>query len=1044
MFGILSMHLSHKVRSNLKQNLRNNKVYKKYRWNLLERMQIYSSTHYLKAMCILWATAGSALWIAEFFRPEFYSFATTYLKQVTKLPEWMPILLGSQLTIIGIVFPIIVGLISVLFQKKSSRIHIQTAYQLHSGYMFAGLSGLSLAAFILIGGITSSTGDRYLYIAFSITALFWMLFNIAISIWFFIVSLNVLDDKKRDRLMLKYFQSEIVEKYLLRSQVNSWIMYPYQYLNKDLDKDKIKNIEILPGYNYQVENMNQIPYDLCEDMEIRDINLRLLYFLLYILKSTKGKRGKIAILPSLGRRKNKIILATFSDDVLFPKYWTTLFKYCFICGSQENWKEYRHITRDFYGEVYDALEDRNINSFTSATDRLVETYTTLTKSFQYENGNYIDECNSSELVTTFSQLFQQDFYTFSHVTIKSLETTGEYFRQVIDIPFSIYCNLDNHKISDFRQCTQSLFYVWHALINWKTGYGEKVSVSQEQRHRELIIKFTGEWESWYMWRRLQHNDTDSPDDSNHLLNHLCQTARLVITAIMTDDHFASNHSIDILLLWFSQNHFKQHTVGYSWHNFFLTPSYLTLTPNEHDWLSILKGNQYSDETGKAIIFFNALSDLRLLIAGYILSHIKQKKNVSLKEVIKQLLNSKLVYPTGSHNQMTSPFRSATDIIDCIIRLEYRRDASKDRWHTMLSELIKTISASNETEMISGRIYNGTYEDIRSLYNSYADIAFYLSSNSCPVSRHTLNALKDNIFPYHRKEQIITQLQGMRRCEKTSSHGYLMSEKNFNTKIVCFNETLDAYIQAFTQSLHIDLLNAQIDTEGLKNTDITLAKELPIMLAQDGLLSHLSFSSSEDEDKQWETKYLSVGAPKDIVAQNINSNIYCDPISINDIKQYLHHNVYNLLNHLPSIYTEVIHDVDGLLNRLQELTKDNDDYTLIFFGTKLQSELHTLTYNSESHSKFGLTIDRKLLTSGLMSLKCNNCTIYPVREGNKCYSLLVRNSVFGEFRLLSDSDGMIFNSSWQSSSTNQLEGTISTLWKQQLEITGSVVARFKHL
>ncbi|WP_454771042.1 hypothetical protein [Escherichia coli] len=114
-------------------------------------------------------------------------------------------LLGSQLTIIGIVFSLVVGLISVLFQKKSARIHIQSAYQLHSGYMFAGLSGLSLAAFVVLGGMTLSIGDGYLNTSFAVTAFVWMLFNIILFIWFFVSSLNVLDESKRDRLMNKFF-----------------------------------------------------------------------------------------------------------------------------------------------------------------------------------------------------------------------------------------------------------------------------------------------------------------------------------------------------------------------------------------------------------------------------------------------------------------------------------------------------------------------------------------------------------------------------------------------------------------------------------------------------------------------------------------------------------------------------------------------------------------------------------------------------------------------------------------------------------------------
>lgn len=110
-----------------------------------------------------------------YFRPELLPFGREHLKEIVKLPEWMSSLLGNQLTVIGIVFPLVVGLISVLFQKRSSRIHIQSAYQLHSGYMFSGPSGLSLAAFILIGGLVSSYGNKYLNTVFAVTAIIWML-----------------------------------------------------------------------------------------------------------------------------------------------------------------------------------------------------------------------------------------------------------------------------------------------------------------------------------------------------------------------------------------------------------------------------------------------------------------------------------------------------------------------------------------------------------------------------------------------------------------------------------------------------------------------------------------------------------------------------------------------------------------------------------------------------------------------------------------------------------------------------------------------------
>ncbi|WP_158407656.1 hypothetical protein [Edwardsiella anguillarum] len=941
------------------------------------------------------------------------------------------------MTIIGIVFPLVVGLISVLFQKKSSRIHIQSAYQLHSGYMFAGLSGLSLAAFILIGGMVSSIGDKYLDVAFAITALVWMLFNISLSIWFFITSLNILDDKKRDRLMLKYFQSEIVSNYIIRSQIDSSI----NYLSIHIDKQHIKGIEIVNRYD---SNMHLIHHNLHEDKEIRDVKLWLVNLLFRRLKPVKGKTGKIIITSSLKHNKNKITLLA-SSDVIIPRYWTFLFKICFIKGPKENRKAYRNITRDFYGEAYDALSDRNISTFIAATDRLIETYTTLKKSFQCNSMNYLDKYNDSGSLVTFSQSFHHDFYAFNHEAVKSLETTGEYFRKIIDVPFSIYRELDCVKINEFQQCIQSLFYLWHALINWRSGYGDNLSISQEQRYRELIRCLIGEWESWYMWRRPNDKSEDRLDDySEHLLYHLNQTAQIAMTAIMADDRFASDHSSDMLLLWFSQNRFEQHFEEYRWHSFFLTPSYLTMTPDSQEWLSILRGYPYSYEAAQSIIFSNALADIRLLTAGYIISHVKQRNNIRLKEVIKRLLKSELVYPTGANDQMTATFTSATDIIDSIIRLGYQQDTHKGYWYEKLSDLVEKFSAYNETKMISGRIHMGIYEDVSNIYEGYTDIAFYLSSSPHPVSRRVLNALNDNIFSYHRKERIIFQLERMKRDKETSSRGYLMSKEEFKNKINFFNETLDAYIQAFNQSLYTDLLNADIDTARLKKTDLTLTQELPQTLTQNTLLSHFSFRTSEDSTKQWETKCICTEIPKNIISRDINSNFFEDLTSISNVEKHMLHNVYHRLLHLSSSRTEIVHDVEELLKNLREITSDEDNYTLILFGTYFGQTLRELTHHENRHSELGITLNTISNVRDLMPIRVNNCDIYQVWRQNENHSLLIRNSIFGDIYFFSDSDNTLFNSSWQSSDENPLEGIVTTCWKQEMEIKGSAVARFEHL
>lgn len=133
MFGKLLKSVSWQVRAELRRSLKSNQDYKKLRWNRVERILIACTTHYIRAMLVLWSAAFGAVCVVEYFRPVLQPFALQHFKGITTLSGWMSNLLGSQLTIIGIVFPLVVGLISVLFQKISKdaySVSISTSFRI--------------------------------------------------------------------------------------------------------------------------------------------------------------------------------------------------------------------------------------------------------------------------------------------------------------------------------------------------------------------------------------------------------------------------------------------------------------------------------------------------------------------------------------------------------------------------------------------------------------------------------------------------------------------------------------------------------------------------------------------------------------------------------------------------------------------------------------------------------------------------------------------------------------------------------------------------
>ncbi|HBA8719359.1 TPA: hypothetical protein J1220_004391, partial [Escherichia coli] len=403
MFRILFKSVSSLVDSELRHNLRMNSEYRKYRWNIFERLLAWCSTYYGWAMLILWVGAIMIVLAGLYLRPVLAPFGRQYFKGVEKLPDGLSDLLGGQLTIIGIVFPLVVGLISVLFQKKSTREHIQSAYQLYSGYMFAGLSGLSLAAFILMSELLSARGDKYLDICLVVVAIIWMIMNISLSVWFFIQSLNVLDDRRRDRIMLKYFISKVVVQHIRTAVVKNWLALPGGYINQM----GLLNVSVDVYDSPEKEDSDLLKLKLKMDECVRDVYTLPLFFLLRRLKPVGTGPARIRVLPGWGIHNSEVVILA-TTGIRYNAIWEKLFKLCFIRGSKWEKTNFLNFTRGFYGEIYDALDERNLGAFEEAADRLVSTFITLKRCFQYGDKNYIDDVSVSFFPQSLSQSFHND------------------------------------------------------------------------------------------------------------------------------------------------------------------------------------------------------------------------------------------------------------------------------------------------------------------------------------------------------------------------------------------------------------------------------------------------------------------------------------------------------------------------------------------------------------------------------------------------------------------------------------------------------------
>lgn len=535
----------------------------------------------------------------------------------------------------------------------------------------------------------------------------------------------------------------------------------------------------------------------------------------------------------------------------------------------------------------------------------------------------------------------------------------------------------------------------------------------------------------------------SEDSPGRLMYHLHNTARLLIPSVVADNASSVRYAHDVLCLWFNQRRFSRYwEEEYRWHSFFLTPDYLSLEETDPQWDMLLRGSPYKKNAALSIIFANALSDLRLLMAGYLIAHFEPQENVSLADLVNHLIMSELYEKRDAHDTLTPAFRYSVDIIDMILRIENGNLHANTNWHSELSETIEVMNSYNERPYIPGRVYTGVNEDVGSLYGAFSLLAIKLARSAEQVTQRVSEALAGGIFSYFSKIRIISVLQRLKRDPSVPYEGYIISEVDYATNVVFFNNVLDKYIEVFSRSKSADIVAAEVDLERLRNTDHRLTKELPGTLSEDTLLKNFTLSQNSECDRNWLVRYIPVGVSRDYVAREINQNVYGDFPAISEVKRNILHRLHYLLWKSQAKLTIEVNKLDTLLMEVVQRSADKKNYILVVYGSRFSEELRELVHQPERHDTFSLHVDVHARDIRSLPFRVNNCLIYLVLNSEQEFSLMVSAESFGELRLFRYPDGTLFNTFYRSSD-DPLEGVMKTLWEMEMEITDTPVARFEH-
>ncbi|WP_255248279.1 hypothetical protein [Escherichia coli] len=817
--------ISYQTDKFIRENIHVNQSYMALKWNGFEKILVSGSKHYVKAMLIL----------ISFFAAIFIVMVSgkSYIKPYIAewFPDWYTLfdaqinLLGGQLTIIGIVYPMVVGLVSVIFQRKSARKIVHAAYQTYSGFMLAGLSGLCLSGFMLCGLLLRTFVGNYNYAIICGISIIWMMLNIALSVWFFVQSLSVLDDEKRERMVLRFLTTDILSAHV-KSQLHS------SFLNNPVKSQIIKNERYsnLTFEDYSFENdYSVIKSEISIQEVIKDIYVRPLKIILWLVNMhgrLKKKQIAIALFSRLDSRSEFDTLPLFKvKNIESEHVLITLLTRCFRTGIATQ----RHIATDriikgLLGDAIDALASADINAFDEAIEGFCRDITTFTDGFNFRQGQqtdnlllladdiFLDRSFTDKLYTELYQLFRQ--------AVIRIDVSERFYTKCMNIPGMLCSKRESISFKEIQLALMYTFYSWDILVRWGHANTGRLDLTQRQSYEALLRNFVEIWEGWTDGLKYISKKTGGQQLYHDTLKeHLFTLPDIVACAVLSGESGSVDWAVDLMNRWLHtarRSADSHNTALFSWQEFIVTQATLdgeiVFSPENTPLRKPVEFSQLQDSFYK-----NTLTDLRLLTAAFIISKPDAVQNKECQFAVSTLLDGSLVENTGGFERLSDSMATSTDIIDVFIRLltwdkSERRDATNSP-----GNIIRKLSSAHGKSLVSGRTYMGRrLGGIEDLIPQIAELSVLRCGDTSSVSHKMKAIVASNVLSYQLLQNIVGNLSSLHNAINKLTGAAFVAENIFNERRQKVSELIQEYQDLFTNQIEQEIINSPVSSTILGN------------------------------------------------------------------------------------------------------------------------------------------------------------------------------------------------------------------------------------
>jgi len=824
--GWILKSLKYIVEKDVRDTLFENDVFLRNRWSFPERLVVFGSKHVFVANLVIFLIAL----VCFFLVAEYYELIKTFfpktLNDLGPLVEFQSAIFGAQVTLLGLIFPLVIAFIGILLQGKSSNESMWVVYRYSSGFMLVGFSALTLSLYFVLLKIYEPWLTHQRLVAASISTTAWFLTNLVLSGWFLWKTVAFLSLNSRMTMVVKYVINEVAPSDIKRRLL---VHHGLSAIKTGLLLNP--KSEFLEVNTVSVKDLENRVYIKCSkprrisNVWYRILNLGVWFFFLQAkLQKTENEPVTLSLPFSLDNSfTKKLILAkTDLDSVNFISKFLIKISIRTTANPVHQQLNVEQVVGALFDELEGSLKDNNFRLFNSAKENIDQFHRDRESSmfFINDNGepdNWLLLPEGRWLGRSFLDVFVRESLNIAKYVTRRIQDDSSYYESWCYLyPRLFRSEKYSIPIKVAETYIDGHYHIWGKLMSWMAGFDKSDNVSAQQRDR-AIKHFVGSWEHW---RNLLDKDFESVESEGFLiaLRHLNDSSCMIVYARKYNNNEAAAWATDVLSHWFelfSNSNFGYHYYG--WSHELITVKSLELDCSHSVLKSLTCNNDFSEMEAATIGLRNYWTDFRCLTAAYLLAMSHNKKN-EYKSLIDALVSGKRLEPSGSIDVNHSPLTSAKSIIGVYLR-QHGIWKSQSDYQSIMEKHLDRLASIEEPEWVSGRMYfsSGTRRDLY-LPTFFKVMGIGLATKRFQIDQKWLEFLKSNAISQAELESTISSLKALINIEDPiiiSVSDYFEIEREESKKRSrIFISSIEEVIVELESTISEQIINAPIDKKRL--------------------------------------------------------------------------------------------------------------------------------------------------------------------------------------------------------------------------------------